>query len=443
MKRALDKAFIVARSEYLSTVRTRAFLVALFLLPILSLGAMSLPLVFENQMDREEKRCAVIDDSGVLLPRLQQRAARKAELAGQEFPASGKAGFVFEQVEVAPGRPREALLFEQSERVRTGELFAFIEIPAVKGAALHRDSDPSEPSVIRYYSQTPTYTGLQRWLKPVVEDELFRLQLIEAGVPSAVVELKRPEIQVLDEALLERRGDSWVRPEPPDPVRDLGLPIGAALLMFSSVMLGVGPLMQSALEEKMQRIAEVLVSSVPPFQLLLGKLLGASAVSYTLLTLYGAAALALGAWLGLDLFSSPGLWVKLVLFQAVAVVMYGAVFLAVGSACNDLKESQALMMPVMIVVTSPLLLMQLVFVEPNGTAATVASFFPPFTPVLMLLRSALEPGAPGWQVAAGGGLSFAAAVGCLWAASRVFRVGMLVQGGVPSYRTVLSWIRRG
>lgn len=444
MKRAFDKVLAVARTEYLATVRTRAFIIALFLMPVLSLGALSLPFLFERQLERAPKRCVVFDDSDVLFERLQERATRDAASSPDEAAGVPRAaGLSLERIDNPQGRSRDELLFEQSERVRRGEIFAIVEVPDYRAHGGLRGANPAPYPPIRYYSETPTYGALQAWFKHALQDEVFWLQLGANGIPVGQVRPTPPALQVEEQALLERQGETIIKPRAPDPARDLGLPIGAVLLMFSSVMLGVGPLMQSALEEKMQRIAEVLVSSVPPFQLLLGKLLGASAVSYTLLALYGAGALVLGQQLGLDWLLAASLWLKLLGFQAIALLMYGSVFLAVGSACNDLKESQALMMPVMIVITSPLLLLQLVLVEPNSVASTLASFFPPFTPVLMLLRATLPPGAPVWHVLVGGICSLAFAIGCLWAASRVFRVGMLVQGGTPSYRTLLGWIRRG
>ncbi len=423
----LDKVLAVAQREYLATVKTRAFVVALFLMPVLMIAAMSVPLIFEHQASKADKRCAVVDHTGQLYSYLVEQARERED--------SDQGRYQFELVE--PGGTERTL--ELAQRVRDEELFAFVEIDAdVLDVA-----DGATAGQVRYYSNTPTHMALKRWIESALQQEIFRLRLQRAGIDPKQVANARTEIQITEEGLPEASESGIVKPNAPDPINDIGIPIGAALLMFSSVMLGVGPLMQSALEEKMQRIAEVLVSSVPPFQLLLGKLLGASAVSYTLLALYGGGAIGLAAQFQLPAIWQPQLWLALVVFQAIALLMYGSVFLAVGSACSDLKESQTLMMPVMIVVTSPMLLLQLILVDPNGPASVAASLFPPFTPLLLMLRAVLPPGAPLWQVLFGVALGFAAAISCLWAASRVFRVGMLMQGSAPSYRTLLRWIRSG
>lgn len=433
---AAGKVYAVAAREYLATVRTRAFLVALFLMPLLSGGALALPVLFERHGTAEDRRVALIDYTATLVAAIEDAARARNASLGDEFLVEDRGKYFLERVEPPTAADRERVLYSLSERVRKGELFAFAEIDASV-----IDSDPEVG--LRYFSNTPTQVNLRSWLEHTIETLAYRVRLQRIGVDAELVISADRRVRVLEESLLERQGAKFVVPDAPNPVRDIGIPFAAAMLMFTSVMLGVGPLMQSALEEKMQRIAEVLVSSVPPFQLLLGKLLGASAVSYTLLALYGGGGLLVTHQFGVGLSDQWSTWLLIIAFQAVALPMYGSVFLAVGSACNDLKESQSLMMPVMIVVTAPLLLLRIVLLDPNSTAATIASFFPPFTPILMMLRCALPPGAPWWHGVLGGVLSAGFAWLCLLAAGRVFRVGMLMQGGAPSYRTLWRWIRHG
>ena len=119
------------------------------------------------------------------------------------------------------------------------------------------------------------------------------------------------------------------------------VPMGLMMLMFMVIMVGASPLMQSVLEEKMQRIAEVLLGSVTPFQLMLGKLLGMVGVSLTIVAVYLA-----GGYLALRLRRLRGVLSRctsswwFVLFQALAVLMYGSLFIAIGAAVSDMKEAQ-------------------------------------------------------------------------------------------------------
>ena len=122
--------------------------------------------------------------------------------------------------------------------------------------------------------------------------------------------------------------------------------------------------------------------------------------------------------------------------------MYGSVFLAVGSACNDLRETQTLIMPVLMLVMTPLLLLSVVISDPNGTLSTVASLIPFFSPILMMVRVMLEPGAPLWQALLALTGSAAMAFLCVVAAGRIFRVGMLSGGAAPTPRELARWVRR-
>jgi ABC-2 type transport system permease protein len=197
------------------------------------------------------------------------------------------------------------------------------------------------------------------------------------------------------------------------------------------------------LEEKMQRIAEVLLGSVSPFQLMIGKLIGTVGVSFTVLAVYLAGA-ALAAYrtgmadkIPLDL--AP--W--FLIYQASAILMFGAVFAAIGSACNDIKEAQSLQMPVWIVVCLPMFVWIAVLREPSSTFSTAISLFPPCTPILMLLRQSTPVGVPAWQPWAGLAGVLICTVLCVWIAGRVFRVGILLQGKPPKFSAMARWALSG
>jgi ABC-type Na+ efflux pump permease subunit len=213
--------------------------------------------------------------------------------------------------------------------------------------------------------------------------------------------------------------------------------------MFLVVLLSAGPLMQSVLEEKMYRIAEILVSSIPATALLFGKLIAATLVSLTLLGVYGVGGFVAAAGAGVTTHFDLYQWACIIAFQLLALTIYGSLFLAVGSACNDLKDSQTLTMPVMALVTIPLVLVHWVMSDPNGTVSTVLSLIPFFTPFLMLLRVTLEPGAPTWQVLTSLGLTALTAWFSIRISARIFRIGMLSQGSTPSFRELARWLRNG
>jgi len=200
--------------------------------------------------------------------------------------------------------------------------------------------------------------------------------------------------------------------------------------------------MQGVVEEKIQRIAEVLLGSVSPFQLMMGKLLGLVGVSLTMSGVY----LGGGYWLahhyGFARFVPVDLLLWFLLFQALAALMYGALFVAVGAACSDIRETQNLLLPVMLLAMAPMFVLTKVLTEPNGPVSTWMSFFPFATPMLMIVRLAVPP-LPLWQPVVGILVVLATTVLCVWIAGRIFRVGILMQGKGANIGQLVRWVVRG
>src|SRR5262249_1734752 len=161
------------------------------------------------------------------------------------------------------------------------------------------------------------------------------------------------------------------------------VPFGLMMLSFMVLMMTATPLMQGVVEEKMQRIAEVLLGSVPAFQLMLGKLLGMTAVSLTIATVYLGGAYWLAWYYDFAEFVTPEMIGWFVLFQTLSTLMFGALFIAVGAACSDMKETQNLLWPVMLLAVTPMFLLNTVLQEPNSRVVGAALLFPFATPLLM------------------------------------------------------------
>jgi ABC-type Na+ efflux pump permease subunit len=143
-------------------------------------------------------------------------------------------------------------------------------------------------------------------------------------------------------------------------------------------------LVQSVLEEKMQRIAEVLVASIPPFELMLGKLIGVVGVSLTITGVYLLGGYLTARHFGFDEYLPPQLVAWFVLFQALAIIMFGSMFIAIGAACSETKEAQSSLMPVILLGCIPMFVGMNVVREPTSSFALGMSFFPPATPMLMV-----------------------------------------------------------
>ena len=131
-----------------------------------------------------------------------------------------------------------------------------------------------------------------------------------------------------------------------------------------------------------------------------------------------------------------------VVFLLVTMLMFGSIFIAIGAACSDLKDSQSMMQPVIFFLLLPLLASPVVIRAPDAPIAVVLSLIPTFTPFVMLVRLALTPPPPMWQVALSLVLTGLATAGFIWAAGRIFRVGLLMQGKPPNLPELLRWIRQ-
>ena len=215
------------------------------------------------------------------------------------------------------------------------------------------------------------------------------------------------------------------------------------MLMFMSIMIVCQPMLTSVIEEKQQRIAEVLLGSVSPFQLMMGKLAGNVGVALTIVAVYLLGGYFLAHYYGYTEMLPVRILVWFIAFEVLASLLFGAVFIGIGAACTEIKEAQSLMAPVMIVVVFPLMVWINVLQEPLSKFAMWISLFPPATPMLMMLRLAASPMVPLWQPILGIVLTLLMTLAFVFAAGRVFRIGLLVQGKAPKLAELAGWILRG
>src|SRR5262245_11499970 len=193
----------------------------------------------------------------------------------------------------------------------------------------------------------------------------------------------------------------------------------------------------------MGRSAEVLLGSVATILFMGGILIGTVGVSLTIVTVYMSAGY-LALWRAgyADFFPARVLpW--FFLYQGLAILMYGSIFGAIGAAVTDAQEAQSCLMPVMVLTMAPMFVFMNVMKEPGSTLALIFSLFPPATPMLMLLRQAIPPGVPTWQPLVGVGLVLLTTIVCVFAAGRIFRLGLLMHGKGADLRQMARWVFRG
>jgi ABC-2 type transport system permease protein len=215
------------------------------------------------------------------------------------------------------------------------------------------------------------------------------------------------------------------------------------MLMFMVIMMTAQPALETVLEEKSNRIAEVLLGSASPFQLMAGKLLGTVAGSVCILSVYLLGGLGVAWYKDWFEFVPWGLVPWFVAYQILAVLFFNSIFLAIGASVNQLKEAQSLLLPVWLLMALPMFVWFNLVREPNGKLATWLSFFPPSTPLVMTLRLGSQTAVPVWQPIAGFAVMLLATLVGVYLAGRIFRVGILWQGAAPKLRDLARWALSG
>lgn len=452
----MRKIFTIAAREYQAAVRTKAFLLTLVILPVLMGGAFIAQALTSKFEEQQEERIAVIDRTPgqQLYPVLEKAAARLRK----EAPAKATAGdnalgekrtsarYFLELVEPSMDTPDDVReqRHQLSARVRKGELYGFLDI----GSAVTADAPPpalgkkpADQSSLRYLAKAPAFDAFPDWAERVVNEELSTKRLGKLKLPPKTVqEILRP-FPVLARALA--KDENAEEESTTGQIANIFVPLLLMMLMFMMVMFGASPLMQGVLEEKSQRIAEVLLGSVRPFDLMLGKLLGMIGVSLTVLSVYLGAAYWVAYQRGYAQYVPVEVLGWVVVFQVLAVLLFGSVFISIGAACSDSKEMQTMMLPVSLVICLPLFVLRSVLRDPNSGWLTAVSFFPPWTSMLMVARMTVPPGIPLWQPILGVVVMLAATLAGVYVAGRIFRVGMLMQGKGARLSEIVRWVLHG
>ena len=433
----MHKALIVAQSEFVTLVKSKAFLVGLILMPVVMGTSVMLVRATKDATDMKDRTFAIVDYTGVIAEPL--KGVANLYNSGTPSPMDAvlpRKGSRFIPVEIKPsGANPQQLRLDLSNRVRKQEFFAFVEVPA-------EILDPASNASIRYYSDHPSYNALPQWLRATVNAVVLNERFRRASVDRALVVRLTKQAPVDELGLFERGTDGEIKAaEEVNTARAYGIPVAVLALMYITIMTSAPQLLNSVIEEKMSRISEVLIGSVTPFELMMGKLLGGAATSILLCGIYIAGGLiVVQYWGGYASALTPAIFAWFLLYLTLALFIFGSLFVAIGAACNDLKDSQNMMTPVMLLVMIPVFTAGTVLRAPDGTLATVLSLVPTAAPFLMLLRICLQPGPPMWQIVVSVVIMTCTALAVVWAAGKIFRTGLLMQGKSATLGEMVKWV---
>ncbi len=494
-------ATLVAGREYLDNVRTRGFWLSILLLPVLVTAAAAIPAILTDS--EAAARYAVIDQSGWVANAVHARVVGDDVRAVLDVAmASDPARLPSPLDEIVPTLETEGdrAAFEQLcvelivelERNATeivapqtlAERFAHwwtVDPDAVVaiddditlrrfrlqgGVGTDRDTlngllaaerlmgyfvIPEDPVAsgegAAYVTRKLTNPDLRRWYERLVTDVIRDRRLREENVDAEIASWIQTPVRFAPVRLTDEGAETEA--DITDTIAQWA-PVAFVYLLWISVFATTQMLLTNTIEEKSNKLVEVLLSSVAPIDLMAGKILGIAATGLTivatwLLVLIGVVLglpKVLGATLTVDLtglLDHPAYLVSFVMYYVLGYFFYAAILCGLGSLANNLKEAQNLMMPVQLCLLIPLLVMVPIGRDPTGGLAVALSWFPPFTPFVMMNRAAFPPH---WLTYLGTTLLM---IGCIYVAlrvaTRVFAMGILMTGKPPKLRQLVKLLR--
>lgn len=416
----MNKIFIVAQREFLATVRTRAFILTVVLMPALIIAA-----TYGGKWVRElgqehalpDRHLAVIDPTGaVFTPFEQQIAAYNGEHENQVF--------VLDEVPAGtPGAAPEAL----AQRVRAGELYGYLIL-----APNVLTSDPNATVFARTDSQLEAGSRLERMLNEAV----YAARLAADGIDYLKVQSLRKAIP------LERVDAATAQKVSDNEVARILTPFAFMFLLFMGTFGISQHLLTSVIEEKSSRVMEVLLSAVSPLQLMAGKIIGTALVGFLLIAVWGGVGYYSAQEYNLANVVTPYRLGVAVLYFIPGFLLIAALLAGIGAACNELKEAQSMVFPLSILTIVPMVFWFYLAEYPSSIFSVALSYIPPITPFVMVLRVCADPHTALLQIITTQALLWVSVFVAVWVAAKIFRIGVLMYGKPPSPRELLRWIRQ-
>lgn len=437
----MNKALIIAKREYRAAVRTKGFILSIILLPLFMGGGLLAFTLLKDKVDLSDKKIAVIDYSGLFGDYLIKTAEswNDNNIYNQKGEKISPAYFI--ELIKPDSANSDRQKFELSEEIRNKKIHAFVQI----GANVVHPSRDDIQSKIFYYAENAALDNLRSWFNNTINTRIRELRVMELGIDQDKVENLFYWVNVEGMGLInmDTKTGKVIDAAKSSELETILVPYILLLLMFMMLMMAAVPLLTSVMEEKTERIAEVLLGNVTPWQFMIGKITGSLGVSLTTSLIYIIGGVFTLTRMDLGNLVPYHVLPWFFIYMLLDIIMVGSIMAALGSTCNDSKDAQALQFPMMLPIIIPLFLMMPIILNPVGKMATICSLVPIWTPMLMLLRQTTSVTIPVWQPVVGliGVVIFTLI--CVWTGARIFRSAIILQGKKPKFSTLVRYVIKG
>jgi len=438
----VNKIWTLFKREYRASVRTKSFIISVLLVPIMMGGGFLAMIIMEKNKDTDDKHFVVIDYSGLMEAPLKKALdiRNNEEIFHARTGEKIDAAYIVEFME-----PDEQDLDGQrlalSDRVEKQELHAFIEI----GPDILHPAGEGKEAYLKYYSQHSFNDQIRYWFQNVVNNNLREMRAAELNLDETQARdlLWWIDVEGMGLVSVDKKTGEQVDAERTNELQTFLVPYVLLILMFMLVMMSAIPQLSSVMEEKSEKIAEVLLGTITPFQFMMGKVMGGIGVSLTVAAIYVGAGVFTLNYLGMQSLIPVEVLPWFFVFTVLFILMVGSGMAALGATCNDNKDAQSLTFPGILPAIIPMFVIAPIIADPTGPLATTMAFIPPFTPTIMVMRMASSVTIPMWQPVVGliGVILYTLLT--IWIGARIFRTAILIQGQKPTLATLYKYAFKG
>jgi ABC-2 type transport system permease protein len=410
------KSLDVAKWEFMEKVKSKAFIISLVVMPLIMVVFGILPGLLASKPDDKAVVVGMVDQTGTILEPLHARLDEKYKLPG------GTPNYVLRQLSTEASPDEQKI--QANKLISDKEIEGYFSIPATvydSGKVEYRAENVGNIRMSERFSRTIEEVIVEHRLKGQgLDPTLIRKLTASIDIKSIKVSMRGEE---KESGFIETFFSAYI-----------------VIMMLMFLVLTSGQLLiRSVVEEKSNRVIEVLLSSCSARDLMVGKILGLSGLGILQILIWGSIGLALSLKSGTNIFVLENLLLSAV-YLVLGYLLYSAIFVAAGSPVTTEQEAQQITSYVSLFLVFPIVLAIPAMQNPNSPLIKILSFIPLLTPAFMVLRIPIQMPET-WEILTTIGIMIVSAVGMMWVAGKIFRVAILVYGKRPTIPELIRWIR--